>query len=69
MGGRAIQSLGWPWERTRRTAPDRIARHWLVLAVATLLDLAVGTRLEEADWRGLPPGRLRRARTPPPARP
>ena len=68
LGFRAIKSLGWHWERTRRTDPERIARHWLVLAVATLLDLAVGTRLEEADWRGVPPGRLRRPRTPPPPR-
>lgn len=68
LGFRALKSLGWHWERTRRTDPARIARHWLVLAVATLLDVAVGTRLEEADWRGLPPGRLRRRCTPPPAR-
>jgi hypothetical protein len=69
LGFRALKSMGWHWERTRRTDPDRIARHWLALAVATLLDVAAGTRLEEADWRGVPPGRLRRSRTPPPARP
>ena len=68
LGFRALKSLGWQWERTRRTAPARVARHWLVLAIATLLNLAVGTRLEEAAQRGLPPGRLRRPRTPPPAR-
>jgi hypothetical protein len=68
LGFRALKSFGWQWERTRRTDPERIARHWLALAVATLLDLAVGTRLEEADWRGVPPGRVRRLRTPPPAR-
>lgn len=69
LGFRALKSFGWQWERTRRTAPPRIARHWLVLAVATLLTLAVGTRLEDAAQRGLPPGRLRRTRTPPPPRP
>lgn len=71
LGFRALKSFGWHWERTRRTDPARIARHWLVLAVATLLNLAVGTRLEDADWRGMPPGRLRRPRAhrPPPARP
>jgi hypothetical protein len=68
LGFRALKSVGWHWERTRRTAPDRIARHWLVLAIATLLDVAVGTRLEEANWRGVPPGQLRRPRTPPPPR-
>ena len=68
LGFRALKSVGWEWERTRRTDPDRVARHWLVLATATLLNLAVGTRLEDADWRGIPPGRLRRVRTPPPRR-
>jgi hypothetical protein len=68
LGFRALKRLGWPWQRTRRTAPERVARPWLVLAVATLLDLAVGTRLEEADWRGVPPGRLRRPHRPPPPR-
>lgn len=68
LGFRALKSLGWHWERTRRTDPVRVARHWLVLAIATLLNLAVGTRLEEAAQRGIPPGRLRRPRTPPPRR-
>jgi hypothetical protein len=68
LGFRALKSFGWDWERTRRRDPERIARHWLVLAVATLLSLAAGTRLEEAAVRGVPPGRLRRPRTPPPAR-
>jgi hypothetical protein len=68
LGFRALKSFGWEWQRTRRTAPARVARHWLVLAVATLLNLAVGTRLEEADWRGIPPDKVRRVRTPPPRR-
>lgn len=68
LGFRALKRLGWHWERTRRTHPARVARHWLVLAIATLLTVAVGTRLEDAAERGVPPGRLRRARTPPPAR-
>ena len=68
LGFRALKSFGWDWQRTRRTHPGRIARHWLVLALATLLSLAVGTRLEEAALRGQPPGRLRRPHRPPPAR-
>jgi len=68
LGFRALKSFGWDWDRTRRTNPRRIARHWLVLAIATLLSLAVGTRLEEAAIRALPPGRVRRPRRPPPAR-
>jgi hypothetical protein len=63
LGFRALKSFGWQWERTRRTNPVRVARHWLVLAIATLLSLAVGTRLEDAAQRGIPPGRLRRPRT------
>ncbi len=59
-GFRALKSVGWQWERTRRTDPTRVARYWLVLAVATLWTLAVGTRLEDAWQRGRPPGTLRR---------
>jgi hypothetical protein len=62
LGFRALKRLGWQWERIRRTAPERVARHWLVLAVATLLDEAYGTRVEDADLVGVPPARLR---TPP----
>ena len=51
--------MGWQWQRTRRTDPARVDRHWLVLAVATLWVLAHGTRVEEARLRGLAPGRVR----------
>jgi hypothetical protein len=72
LGFRALKSFGWQWERTRRTDPARVARHWLVLATATLLSLAIATRLEEAAQQGIPPGRVRRPRptapTPLPAR-
>ncbi len=68
LGFRALKSMGWHWERTRRADPARIARHWLVLAIANLLNVEVGTRLEDAARRGLPPGRLRRLRTPAPSR-
>ena len=64
LGFRALKSLGWQWQRTRRTAPARVARHWLVLAVATLWTVAVGTRVEDAEAHGIPPAQLR---TPPPA--
>ena len=37
-----------------------MGRHWLVLAIATLLAVAYGTRREEAEARHLAPGRLRR---------
>lgn len=67
FGFRALKGLGWRWERTRRTDPDRVARHWLVLAVATLWVLAYGTRAEDADLAGVAPANLRTAPAPPPA--
>ena len=62
LGFKAVKSLGWQWDKTRRTDPARISRHWLVLSVATLLALAYGTRVEDANDRKIDPGRLR---TPP----
>jgi hypothetical protein len=59
LGFRALKGLGWQWQRSRRTDPARVARHWLVLAVASLWALAHGTRVEDAHERGLPPARLR----------
>lgn len=66
LGFRTLKGLGWQWQRTRRTEPARVARHWLVLAVATLWTLAVGTRVEDADACGRPPATLH---TPPPRTP
>ena len=60
--GGVVKSLGWKWDKTRRTDPARISRHWLVLSVATLLALAYGTRVEDAHDRRIAPGNLR---TPP----
>ena len=56
---------------TRRAAwtPIRVGRHWLVLAIATLLAVAYGTRREEAEARHLPPGRLPPRRVDRPTRP
>jgi hypothetical protein len=58
LGFRALKGIGWQWQRSRRTDPDRVARHWLVLAVATLWVLASGTRAEDADAAGLLPTHL-----------
>ncbi len=55
----AIKSVGWKWDKTRRVDPARILRHWLVLSVATLLALAYGTRVEDANDRRIAPGNLR----------
>lgn len=63
LGFRALKGVAWNWQRTRRVDPDRVARYWLVLAVATLWATAYGTRLEDAEVLGVPPDRLR---SPPP---
>ena len=60
LGFQAVKSLGWKWDKTRRTDPARVSRHWLVLSVATLLTLAYGTRVEDANDRRVAPGNLRR---------
>lgn len=46
LGFRALKSMGWQWHRTTATAPDRVGRQWLILAVGTLWALAVGTAWE-----------------------
>lgn len=58
LGFRALKRFGWQWQRTRRTDPDRVARHWLVLAVATLWVVATGTREEDAERVGRCPAHL-----------
>jgi hypothetical protein len=63
LGFRALKGVGWQWQQTRRTEPTRVARHWLVLAVAMVWVLAYGTRVEDAAHQGVPPAGLR---TPPP---
>jgi len=69
LGFRALKSFGWHWERSRRIEPQRVARHWLILAVATLWTAAVGTRVEDAVGRGADPARIRVATPPDPAAP
>ena len=58
-GFRDLKHYGWDWEHTRRRDPTRVARHWLVLAVASLWVLAAGTAVEDAGRTcpGPPPAR------------
>ena len=58
--------MGWQWQKTRRTDPARVERHWLVLSVATLLTLATGSRVEDAQALKRDPSALR---SPPKAAP
>jgi hypothetical protein len=68
LGFRALKGIGWQWQHTRRLDPTRVARHWLVLAVAMLWVLAYGTRAEDAVQHGVPPARLVRPRASSPRR-
>jgi Transposase DDE domain len=68
LGFRALKGVGWQWQHTRRSDPTRVARHWLVLAVAMLWVLAYGTRAEDAEQQGVPPARLVRPPAPPTGR-
>ncbi len=59
LGFRALKGVGWQWQHTRRTDPDRASRHWLVIAVAMLWVMAYGSRAEDADALGVRPDKLR----------
>jgi len=70
QGFKITKRGGWQWQRTRMTDPQRAARLWLAVAVATLWLLSVGglaedtlsvsTRLPLAD-ADCPPARPRQA--------
>jgi hypothetical protein len=52
-GIRALKSHGWQWHKSQRSDTTRVGRHWLVMAVATLLALGFGTRSEDAQAAGV----------------
>ena len=41
-----IKSGGWQWQRTRMTDPERVSRLWLVMALALLYSVSLGSQLE-----------------------
>ena len=47
QGCKITKRAGWQWQRTHMTQPDRAARLWLAVAVATLWLLSVGGEAEE----------------------
>ena len=47
QGFKITKRAGWQWHRTRMSAPDRAARLWLAVAVATLWLLSVGESADE----------------------
>ena len=69
QGFQMTKRAGWQWHRTRMRAPDRAARLWLAVAVATLWLLSVGGATEETipastllDVMGFCPERARARR-------
>jgi hypothetical protein len=51
-GFKLTKRAGWQWQRTRMTEPQRAARLWLAVAVATLWLLSVGGAAEETIPEG-----------------
>jgi len=53
-----LKSDGWQWQNTRMSDPDRAARLWLALSVATLWVVSVGgeldAKLQDCDLSHLP---------------
>src|SRR5712691_2131762 len=47
QGFKLTKRAGWQWQRTHMTKPERAARLWLAVAVATLWLLSVGGEAEE----------------------
>lgn len=69
QGFKITKRVGWQWHRTRMRDPDRAARLWLAVAVATLWLLSVGGVADETipastllDVTGLCPERPRTRR-------
>ncbi len=50
-GFKDLKRDGWQWQRTRMRDPARVSRFWLVLAVATLWVVSVGSCAEDAAPR------------------
>src|SRR5499433_3479565 len=48
QGFKITKRAGWQWQRTRMTQPERAARLWLAVAVATLWLLSVGGEADKA---------------------
>jgi hypothetical protein len=54
QGFKVTKRGGWQWQRTRMTHPDRAARLWLAIAVATLWLVSVGGAADADDDAPLP---------------
>jgi hypothetical protein len=61
-GFKDTKSGGWQWQLTRMTDPERAARLWLVMAIAQLYSVSLGSQVE-ADTpppEALPPTHIAR---------
>jgi hypothetical protein len=54
-GFKMLKREGWQWHRTRMTDPERVARVWLVLTIATLRLLSLGTTVDLSSTEELIP--------------
>lgn len=52
-GFKVLKSAGWQWQRSRVTDPDRAARQWAALALATLWLVEVGGEAERLQLPAL----------------
>jgi hypothetical protein len=63
-GFKDIKSGGWQWQLTRMTQPERAARLWLVLAIAQLYSVSLGSQAEAQtpppQLEALPPTHIAR---------
>lgn len=55
QGFKIFKREGWQWQRTRMDDPERVGRLWLVLAVATLYLVQLGTQGEDRTLKPLLP--------------
>jgi hypothetical protein len=55
QGLKLTKRAGWPWHRTRMTAPTRAARLWLAVAVATLWVVSIGGAVDATIPEGTLP--------------
>jgi hypothetical protein len=49
QGFKITKRAGWQWQRTHMTKPERAARLWRAVAVATLWRLSVGGEADETS--------------------
>lgn len=49
QGFKIIKREGWQWHRTRMSDPERVERLWLVVALATLRLVQIGSAAEDGD--------------------